>query len=180
MSHGSPAPATRAGSNSPEREELRSLPLSFDVGGARFNYRVAAVLIQDGHVLLHRAEGDDYWALPGGRGEILESSVTTLEREMEEELGVTIRVERLLWVVESFFTLGNRPFHEIGLYYKVSLNDDRLRDKRQEYHGTERGARLIFRWFPIEDLRSVRLYPAFLREGLQGLPATVCHVIVTE
>lgn len=151
--------------------------LSFDVGGALFNYRVAAVLIQDGHVLLHRAEGDDFWSLPGGRGEILESSVTTLEREMAEELGVTVRAERLLWVVESFFTLGGRRFHEIGFYYKARMLDDRLQDKGREYRGREQGRRLVFRWFPLADLRSARLYPVFLRDGLRALPATVCHVI---
>jgi hypothetical protein len=28
---------------------------------AHFGYRVAAVAIHDGHVLLHRAECDDFW-----------------------------------------------------------------------------------------------------------------------
>ena len=38
--------------------------ISFDRGGVRFHYRVAGVCVHDGYILLHRADHDDYWALP--------------------------------------------------------------------------------------------------------------------
>ena len=41
-------------------------------GGRRFNLRVAGVAIHKEQVLLHRAESDDFWALPGGRAEMME------------------------------------------------------------------------------------------------------------
>jgi ADP-ribose pyrophosphatase YjhB (NUDIX family) len=77
--------------------------ISFDIGGARFNYRVVGIALDGNRVLLHRAEMDDFWSLPGGRGEILEPSEETLKREMMEELSIEIRVDRSVWVVENFF-----------------------------------------------------------------------------
>ncbi len=51
--------------------------------------------------------GDDYWAMPGGRAEIGETSARTIVREMQEELGCEVEVERLLWTVENFYADGN-------------------------------------------------------------------------
>jgi ADP-ribose pyrophosphatase YjhB (NUDIX family) len=53
---------------------------------ARFGMRVAGVAIHERHVLLHRAEHDDFWALPGGRVEMLEPADVSLKREMKEEM----------------------------------------------------------------------------------------------
>ena len=41
------------------------------------------------------------WTLPGGGIELLEPSDKALKREMQEELQVDIRIERLLWVIEQ-------------------------------------------------------------------------------
>lgn len=37
----------------------------FHVEHQVFNYRVAAVMIEDGRVLLHRAKKETNWSLPG-------------------------------------------------------------------------------------------------------------------
>jgi len=78
--------------------------ISFSIGEARFNYRTVAVIIHDGYVLLHRADYENFWGLPGGRVEILESSDVALARELREELGqnVDAQVGRLLWMAENF------------------------------------------------------------------------------
>ena len=79
--------------------------ISFIVDGVRFNFRAAAVIVDDGYVLLHRAAHEDFWSLPGGRVEAGEASAATVARELTEELGPACdaRVGRLLWVVENFF-----------------------------------------------------------------------------
>jgi ADP-ribose pyrophosphatase YjhB (NUDIX family) len=58
--------------------------------------------------------------LPGGRVEALETTSDALRREMKEEIGQTIEVGRLLWVVENFFNLQGTPYHE----FKVTFNSD--------------------------------------------------------
>ena len=152
-----------------------------DADSACFTYRVAGVCVHDGHVLLHRAETDDFWALPGGRCELFETSCDTLEREMHEEMGEQVAVGRLLWVVENFFNHDGRRFHELGLYHTMALPEGSgRRDVRQEFARREGELTLIFRWFPVDQLEEVRLYPSFLRTALADLPRSPAHVIHTD
>lgn len=51
----------------------------------------------DGHVLLVRVAGRG-WELPGGRVEQGEDLVEALEREVDEEAGCRVRIERLVGV----------------------------------------------------------------------------------
>jgi ADP-ribose pyrophosphatase YjhB (NUDIX family) len=147
--------------------------------GRRFSYRIVAVFMHQGHVLLHRADYENFWSLPGGRAEILETSESTLVREMKEELDVAVTVRRLLWIVENFFTFESRRFHELGLYYLVELPTDSPCLKKQGvYTGVEADmAPLTFKWFPLEDLDDVKLVPSFLQSSLRRLPDTVEHVV---
>jgi ADP-ribose pyrophosphatase YjhB (NUDIX family) len=69
----------------------------FSTGSWRFTYRVGAIIIRDGHVLLMRMGANDFWFVPGGRVEAGEVARVALEREVTEELGVTGEVGRLLW-----------------------------------------------------------------------------------
>ncbi|OWK24933.1 hypothetical protein AJ87_16590 [Rhizobium yanglingense] len=38
-----------------------------------------------------------------------------MKREMIEELGVEVKIQRLLWSVENFFVCGKRAWHELGI-----------------------------------------------------------------
>ena len=91
--------------------------ITFERDGSRFNYRVAGVALHEGAVLLHRAGHETFWTLPGGRCELLERSSDALRREMIEELGAEVEVDRLLWVVENFFEYNAMKGHEIGFYF---------------------------------------------------------------
>jgi ADP-ribose pyrophosphatase YjhB (NUDIX family) len=158
--------------------------ITFDQAGMRFHYRVAGVCIHEGCVLLHRADRDDYWALPGGRCELGESSDVTLRREMQEELNVTVTVGRLLWVVENFFTLAGTAYHEIALLYAIELPADHAYlNKTRSHYGVEDQSTngtpytLIYRWVPVASLPIVILHPAFLRTALQKVPEATQHIV---
>lgn len=154
--------------------------IAFTEGKARFSYRVVGCALHDRHVLLHRAERDDFWALPGGRGELLEPSAETLRREMREELGVDARVERLLWVVENFFEHDGLAFHEVALYYLMSFPPGCPLYSKPVFEGDGEGIRLIFQWHLVDRLESVRLFPTFLRTALKSIPDGVVHVVHTD
>ncbi len=151
--------------------------ISFHQGSRCFNFRIVAVVINDEQVLAHRGENEDFWALPGGRVEWMEASPDTLRREMLEELNVTITVERLLWVVENFYSDINNQYHEISFFFYLVPLPQHL---YTPFYSDEEGLRLIFEWFPIKSLVEVELYPTFLREALLSLPTTITHIIHTD
>jgi 8-oxo-dGTP pyrophosphatase MutT (NUDIX family) len=168
--------------------------ISVLVDGVRFNFRAAAVIIDGGHVLLHRAVHEEFWSMPGGRVEVGEASAATVARELDEELGAALdaRVGPLLWVAENFFRYERVQFHELGMYYHVTLGaaspylaKDRVFEGIEDDLPLHEGKRirLEFRWFPLVALADVPLYPAFLRSRLSALPATpelVTHTDVDE
>lgn len=165
--------------------------ISFIVDDVQFNFRAVAVVIDGGYVLLHRVSYEHFWALPGGRVEAREPSAVTVARELAEELGPACdaQVGRLLWVVENFYGDEDAPYHELGMYYLVTLGaaspylakdraydgvEDKLPSSGDEY------IRLIFQWFPLDVLADLPLYPTFLRERLAALPATPELVVHTD
>ncbi len=154
--------------------------ITFDEGKARFNYRVVGIALDGSRVLLHRADWERFWYLPGGRGELLEPARETLKREMREELGVEIEVGRLVWVAENFFEHEEKSYHELGFYFLMTLPDGSGLRRKDEFVGDEEGVKLIFKWFPIDELEGVPLYPAFLREGLRSIPQSTEHVVYTD
>jgi 8-oxo-dGTP pyrophosphatase MutT (NUDIX family) len=152
--------------------------ITFGDGARVFTYRVAAVAMTDGHVLLNRAEPDNYWFMPGGRVELGESSVIALRREMREEIGLEVKVERLLWIVENFFPTTSGTHHEMGLYFLIILPPSlHLQIGHQFVCKEENGTDLIFQWHRVAELKTLNLVPGFLRDGLASLPHQVTHVI---
>lgn len=152
---------------------------TFDVEGKVFNYRIAGVWIEDGHVLLHRQASEGHWALPGGRAQMLEDSKSCLVREMKEELGVQVQAGELLWVTENFFTYRSKQYHELGFYYKVEAAEGVMHFREGPFFGPE-GERLVYQWIPLEELEEVQLVPEFLRKSLKQLPAATEHVLVFD
>ena len=149
--------------------------ISFEVGGSIFNYRVAGLAVDGDKVLLHRAEIDDFWSLPGGRVEAGESSREALVREMREEMGVDIVVGRLLWVAESFFEYGGERHHVVGLCFLMELPQGRLpAGGSNGFEGLEDSSlKLFFRWFAPGDLEEIVVKPPFLSRALRAIPLAI-------
>lgn len=152
---------------------------TFHIEKAVFNYRVAAIMVMDGHVLIHRQAHEQHWALPGGRVVLMEDSQTSIIREIKEELGFDVKVDRLLWFTENFFDYNEKNFHEIGLYYLVSLTEGHFPFTNAPFHGEE-GERLLYQWVPIDELDKIMLYPEFLRTSLKEIPSTTKHLVINK
>ncbi len=152
--------------------------ISFDGEGGRFNYRVGAIIIEDGRVLLCRADWEKFWYVPGGRVEIQETARDSLKRELLEELGYEGEIGRLLWVVENFFEFDGKPFHEIGLYFVASLPEDADEVRAEQFERIDEvGDKLIFRWIALDELERETIHPRFLPKGLRELPEMTEHIV---
>jgi ADP-ribose pyrophosphatase YjhB (NUDIX family) len=122
-----------------------------------------------------------FWSLPGGRAEVGESAEETLIREMQEELGIDVQVERLVFVVENFFEFRDIKFHELNFYFLMKLPEDcYLYNGEKHFERPEHNEALIFDWLPIDELARLEVYPEFLRTALKQLPEQITHIINRE
>ena len=160
--------------------------LHFKVGKGRFVLRTAGVAFHNNRVLIHKTDDMDFWALPGGRVQHLETTEEALRREMQEETGSPIHIERLLWVVENFFqdeekgSLWSEPTHELGFYYLFQFPHNSHLYEKDTFIGAEGSQPLIFEWHPVNTLEQCELYPEFLRKDLQTLPKAIAHKRIRE
>jgi 8-oxo-dGTP pyrophosphatase MutT (NUDIX family) len=148
--------------------------------GKRFNFRIAGLGFRDGHVLVHRATHENFWTFPGGRAEIGETSVQTLKREMIEELGVEVRVGRMLWTVENFFRYEDRDYHEIGFYYEMEIPEHFPFHQSEIVHRLRDGTSdLEFKWVKATRaaLTALDIPPYFIAEQIEHLPPSPVHII---
>lgn len=148
-----------------------------------FSYRVGGILIRDGRILLQKPKNDDY-AIIGGHVSRMETGAEALKREFREELHARIDVDRLMAVGEIFFPWGNRPCHQIGLYYLVRLRDGGI-PTDGTFHGYDEAGRertdLDYRWMPLEKLKiGIKVYPAELIPYLAATPEGIVHFISRE
>lgn len=153
--------------------------ICFDQGNHRFNYRIVGVAIHNDSVLLHRADHETFWTLPGGRGELGETAEETIKREMLEELETDVDVDRLLWVVENFFEYEGVHYHELALYFLIHFRPESAPLSAEAFDGAEGTVTLRFRWFPIrrDALDALPLMPPFLPGALIELPRSPVHVV---
>ncbi|MBU0496496.1 MAG: NUDIX hydrolase [Candidatus Thermoplasmatota archaeon] len=88
---------------------------------------VDAVLLKDSSVLLVKRRYppfEGYWALPGGFVEYGETTETAVLREMVEETGLQVRVERLIGVYSN--PTRDPRGHTISVVYKVIYKSGEL------------------------------------------------------
>ena len=154
--------------------------LTFDRHDKRFNHRVAGACVHEGRVLLTRAESENFWFLPGGRVEFHEDTRTALHREIREELGCQADVRRLLWVVENFFTLSGKTYHEVAFVYEFRPSDPSVLHPTWTRNITDNNTPIEFRWFSLENLADVNLQPNFLKKVLKDPPTDIAHMILRE
>lgn len=150
----------------------------------KFVLRVAGIFLRNDHVLLHRAEHEDIWALPGGGCDFFEDTESALIREIDEELSAKIDVKSLAFVVENFFEWSGDKAHEIGLYYLAEFKSSSLHfyDK-SEFTGMETKMegfdkfRLFFKWFSVDSLGELNLKPDFLKTKIPTIGESVRHIV---
>ena len=154
---------------------------SFDRGNQRFNYRVGAIIIEDGCVLLATNESADYYYSVGGRVHLGETAYSAALREVKEETGVDYEVDRLAFVHENFFVEScgvnkGKEFHEIAMFFVMKpIGKKQVMPEGYCIDGKER-----LEWVPIDQLKDLRVYPTFLSGRIADLPTTPENIITDE
>ena len=135
--------------------------LTLPCGEGFLNVRSGAVLVRDGRQLLLESDGFPYLYSVGGRIRFGESAEEAVVREVLEETGASLRVERLFCVHECFYRSDTLEVPE-GF---VPVCESRTEDGD--------GERPV--WVTPEDPRPV--FPAFLRTAPFTAGREVLHIV---
>jgi 8-oxo-dGTP pyrophosphatase MutT (NUDIX family) len=82
---------------------MNNQDLTFKTPAGRFNYRVGAIIIRDGKILMVQNQSSSCYYSVGGRIKYGESSAQAIVREVFEETGVCLEIERLGFLHENSF-----------------------------------------------------------------------------
>lgn len=122
-----------------------------------FELLVRGLIIRDKKILVCQTEGRDYCFLPGGHVEFGEPMQLALEREMKEELGVSILNAQFIGGVENIFTQSEDAKHEISFLYDVDIDGDSF--ESQEDH-------IRFYWLTYEEFAEQKVMPPALKDAV--------------
>lgn len=82
--------------------------------------------------MLCKCKNKNYYFFPGGHINFGERAADALNREIKEELGISVKKPCFIGVVENFYTEDRQKHHEFILAFEVKLNN--LKIKSRENH----------------------------------------------
>ncbi len=120
--------------------------------GSRFGVRVGAIIYNEekSKVLLENQDNGRYM-FPGGRIDVHEDSNTAIVRELKEELNLETE-PKLKYIVEMFLDSSKTKYHEIGLYYLLTISEDKVANNFHSLDGDS-----IFEWVLISELKNYNI-----------------------
>lgn len=153
------------------------MDLTFKTPYGRFNYRVGAIIIHAGRVLLMSNPEVPYLYSVGGRVSYNETTEDAIIREVLEETGAKLEVDRPVFFHEQFFDedVTGEHFHEVAVYYlmKDCENLENLRCRSV----TERGASEELVWVSLDELDHYYVVPVSIARELKHLPEHLTRIV---
>ena len=148
--------------------------------GGIINIRVGAIIIRNGKILMVGNDRVDYLYSVGGRIKFGETSEEAVVREVFEETGVRMEVDRLGFIHENYFygdaeyNLG-KLVYEISYFYYMKVPEDfepvcesMTEDDQHEF----------LRWIDVND--PIKYYPDFFRTELLHPSDGIKHFVKDE
>jgi ADP-ribose pyrophosphatase YjhB (NUDIX family) len=153
------------------------IDLTFPMDCGTFNYRVGAVIIHEGKLLLMHNDEEPYYYTVGGRVHFNETTEETVIREVREEIGAELEIDRFLFFQEQFFDgkVTGTHIHELGVYYL--MKDSPALEHIECRSVTARGVREELVWMPFEEIDRHYIVPESVAERLRDLPLHPEHII---
>ena len=148
------------------------MDISFNQENRKFNYRVCAMIISENRLLAMHDERSPYFYLPGGRVKMGETAERAVVREIWEELGVTLKIARPLWLNQAFFTedMDGIRYHELCIYFLMDISNTDLLERGDAFTLTEGKHTHTFEWLAFDRLKDEYFYPIFLKKQIFDLP----------
>lgn len=156
----------------------RDITLKCDDG--YINIRVGAIILKDNKFLMTGNKREDYLYSVGGRIKFGETAKEAVIREVFEETGVNMEVDRLGFVHENCF-IGDapsnmgKPIYEISFFFYMKVPDD-FEPVSKSF--TDDGYEEFLKWVSFDE--EMTIYPDFFRTELKHPQKTVKHMVTDE
>ena len=144
------------------------------------NIRVGAIIMKDGKILMVGNERANYLYSVGGRIKFGETAEEAIVREVFEETGVKMEIDRLGFVHENYF-YGDAPsnlgklIYEISFFFYMKVPSD-FAPISESF--TEDNSKEHLKWVSLDE--DIKMYPEFFRTELINPTDTVKHFIKDE
>ena len=143
------------------------------------NIRVGAIIMKDRKILMIGNEKVDYLYSVGGRIKFGETAEEAIIREVFEETGVVMEIDRLGFVHENYFygdssSNFGKLIYEISFYFYMSVPSD-FAPISESY--TEDNSKEYLKWVSFDE--DIKMYPEFFRTEL-GNPKDIVRRFVTD
>lgn len=144
------------------------------------NIRVGAIIMKDSKILMVGNDRSNYLYSVGGRIKMGETAEEAVRREVREETGVSMEIDRLGFIHENYF-YGDAPsnlgklIYEISFYFYMKVPDD-FAPVSESF--TEDNSKEHLIWVsPDED---IKMYPEFFKSELKAPINAVKHFVNDE
>jgi ADP-ribose pyrophosphatase YjhB (NUDIX family) len=144
------------------------------------NIRVGGIIMRDGKLLMVGNDRSDYLYSVGGRIKFGETAEEAIVREILEETGVKMEIDRLGFVHENYF-YGDAPanlgklIYEISFFFYMKVPQD-FAPVSESF--TEGQSKEYLKWVSLDE--DIQMYPTFFRSELQNPENTVKHFVTDE
>ncbi len=154
--------------------------LTVEVGGGLLNVRVGAIIMKEDKVLMVSNSRADYCYSVGGRVKFGESTEEAVKREVLEETGVSIEVDRLGFIHENYFVCdtekdSGKPVYEISFFFFMKVPDDFTPVCNSFSEDNEKESLL---WIDLDSEK--KFYPEFYRTELKNPSMGVKHILTRQ
>ena len=154
--------------------------LTLPAGSGMVNIRVGAILMKGPQFLMAGNTGSDYLYSVGGRIKFCETAEAALLREVYEETGYKLKVDRLGFIYENRFVCdwgsnSGKKYYEIGFFFYMAVPDS---FNPVCTSSADNGHREFLRWVSPDD--TVKYYPEFFASELKNPSYQVRHMVTNN
>jgi len=141
-----------------------------------FTCRAAALIINNNKLLMAKTANYPMYYTIGGAIQIHENSEEAIIREIFEEIGCHLEINRLVFIQERFFEVQKKKHHEIVFFYLMKSEPIAY---ISDYSKTDQPKETLH-WLPLDELENYDITPQFLKSKCLSNITSLEHIISFE
>lgn len=132
----------------------------------QFHYRTSGIIYNKDKtkILFFKSSNREFYMLPGGKVNELESSETALKREIKEETGLEIEIKNFKAFCEVIVKDKDKTYQQVDTVYEGIYSKD---IENNEFCGLE-GNWCLFKWIDINDIDNILIEPKNIKNILKN------------